>query len=117
MEVDHCKNEIESQRQKLSKAMIQTVNLESLSGKIFGQFLTFIQKKVRWVNEQPSYIPKSKIPKDQAAKNEESNLVTVSKSITDLQAELVRYSNTPNANSSLFGNLTKTNVFRQTLTG
>lgn len=62
MEVDHCKNEIESQRQKLSKAMIQTVNLESLSGKVFGQFLTFIQKKVRWVNEQPSYIPKSKIP-------------------------------------------------------
>jgi len=72
--------------------MLQTVNLESLSAKIFGQFLTFIQKKVREVNERPSYIPKSKIPKDLPINDddEDVHIGEPSESLTGLNTLLAR---------------------------
>ena len=41
-EVTLCNNEITEQRQKIKKAMQKTVNLESLSTRVFGEFFTYI---------------------------------------------------------------------------
>ena len=41
-EVTLCNNEIIEQRQKIKKAMQKTVNLESLSTRVFGQFYSYI---------------------------------------------------------------------------
>lgn len=41
-EVTLCNNEITEQRQKIKKAMQKTVNLESLSTRVFGQFYSYI---------------------------------------------------------------------------
>ena len=41
-EVSLCVNEITEQRQKIKKAMKKTVNLESLSTRVFGQFFNHI---------------------------------------------------------------------------
>ena len=60
-EVNHCKKEVEDQREKLAQAMKQSVDLESLSTKIFGQFLNFVSKKVQDVSGRPCYLPKSKM--------------------------------------------------------
>ena len=46
---------------KIKKAMKDTVDLEPLSTKLFGQFQTFIQKKVRVVSQKPCYTPKSQM--------------------------------------------------------
>ena len=59
-----CETEIRERRTKIHKAMKQTVNLDSLSTKIYGQFYNFLSQKVRVESEAPSYMPKSKLSKE-----------------------------------------------------
>lgn len=54
-------DEIRDKKSKLLKAMSESINMDSLSTSIFSDFLTFIMKKVQKINEQPSYIPRSKL--------------------------------------------------------
>lgn len=46
--------------------MNQTVNLDSLSTKIYGQFYNFLSQKVRVESEAPSYISKSRLSKEKS---------------------------------------------------
>jgi len=50
-EVDLCDGEIREQRKRIAKAMLQTVNTDSLSSKIFNQLVKYIQKKALMITD------------------------------------------------------------------
>ena len=65
-EVTVCETEIRERRTKIHKAMNQTINIDSLSTKIYGQFYNFLSQKVRIESEAPSYLSKSKLVKEKS---------------------------------------------------
>ena len=101
--------------------MHKTINLESLSTRVYGELFNYIKNKVNQINDQPSYIPKSKLLKE-AKKTDADADVIVEEVKRDLSfedsvdAKLVPLNSLTMSmmNKSIRNLVEKTNVWRQT---
>lgn len=103
------------ERRKLTRtAMAQAMSLDSLSTRIYGQMLSYMQQKVRKISDLPCYAPKSSnLDKKSKVEKEEAKGLYESYSSLDKARPSVKEKQLKH--SSVLDNMIKTNVFRETL--